>query len=195
MKCAAVICAAGAGSRMGQNKALCHIGTRTFLDFIVRTLLDVTTEIKPIVVVTGAEAEAVRRIHADLPVVWAHNDAWRTTYMLESLVCGLACVPDECDVIHWPVDCIGVSAGDIARLLEVPREFVSVLGVGGIPGHPVRFTAEMLHELRTPGNGFRSLRDFFSLYPCKVVESSEPVLMNCNDPQSLADFIARRAKL
>lgn len=195
MKCAAVICAAGAGSRMGQNKALCHIGSETFLSSIVRTLKNVTTKIDPIVVVTGAQDELVRLRHADLPVVWAHNALWQTTHMLESLVCGLSLVPDDCDVIHWPVDCLGISVPDLERLIGVPDNITGVIGVNGKPGHPVRFSANLMRELRCKTHGFQTLKDVFLSCPHAVIDASGPVMMNCNDPRALSDFVARMGKM
>ena len=195
MKCAAVICAAGAGSRMGQNKALCHIGSETFLSSIVRTLLDVTIQIEPIVVVTGAQQDLVRSRHAELPVVWAHTDLWASTHMLESLASGLALVPDDCDVIHWPVDCIGISSADLARLCDVPEGVTGVIGVNGKPGHPVKFGAALMRALRRHDQVYQTLKDVFLSSPYTVIEASGPVLMNCNDRRELADFVARMGKL
>ena len=195
MKCAAVICAAGAGSRMGQNKALCHIGSETFLSSIVRTLKNVTTKIDPIVVVTGAQDELVRLQHAALPVVWAHNALWQTTHMLESLACGLSLVPDDCDVIHWPVDCIGISSPDLARLLDLPEGQTGVIGVNGKPGHPVKFSADQMRELRQKTHGYQSLKDVFLSRSYTVIDASGPVMMNCNDPRALSDFVARMGKM
>ena len=147
-----------------------------------------TIQIEPIVVVTGAQQDLVRSRHSELPVFWAHNPMWQTTHMLESLVCGLSLVPDDCAVIHWPVDCIGISSVDLKRLCDVPEDQMGVIGVNGKPGHPVRFCAAQMHELRHKENHFRTLKDVFLSCPYTLIEASGPVLMNCNDPRALADF-------
>ena len=192
MHCAAVICAAGAGARMGQNKALCRLESETFLESIVTVLKSVTApQISPIVVVTGSQADLVRQIHETLDVVWACNPQWQTTHMLESLTCGLQYVPAGYAVLHWPVDCIGIHHDDLIHLLSAPPAPFTVLACDGKPGHPMRIAPEWADRIRCGQHQFSSLRDFFKECPRSLVEISHHALMNCNDPQTLADFIAR----
>ena len=196
MKCAAVICAAGAGARMGKNKALCAIESETFLSSIVRVLQSmVAPPVSPIVVVTGSQSELVQQTHHSLDVVWAHNPDWQSTHMLESLTCGLQFVPTGNHVLHWPVDCIGIDRDDLCKLLNAPPEQFAVLSFGGKPGHPMRILAEQADILRSGQHHFTSLHDAFEDYPRLLIEASHTALMNCNDPQSLKDFIARRQHL
>lgn len=197
MKCAAVICAAGAGSRMGQNKALCCFRHETFLSSIVHVLQSITVpQISPIVVVTGAQVEEVRHAHQHLNnLIWAHNNDWNHTHMLESLTCGLKHIPALSFVLHWPVDCIGVVSDDLKNILNAPEDQCAVLSYHGKPGHPIRLTPQCADIIRTQNHSYNSLKDVFSDYPRIHIEATSEPLMNCNDPQILADFMARHPHL
>ena len=192
--CDAVICAAGAGTRMGQNKALCRLSpSETFLSSIVNALTN--AGVSKIVVVIGAQAEDVQQCHADLHVQWVINPDWKTTYMLESLTCGIrACTPEH-GILHWPVDCVGVRTSDLIRLLNAPPAPFAALAWHGRCGHPLRISPEKADILRNGLHDFATLRDFFHSAPCRIVEAEHPALMNCNDPQRLADFIASKTHL
>ena len=197
MKCAAVICAAGAGSRMGQNKALCLMGHDTFLTSIVRVLQTmIAPPVSPIVVVTGAQADDVRNAHQNLiGISWVLNPDWETTHMLESLVCGLQIIPSGMNVLQWPVDCIGVQHEDLRLLLNATPAPFTVLSHNGKPGHPMRILAPQADFLRAHPDAYASLKEVFRDYPRQCVEASGAVLNNCNTPQNLADFVASSTQL
>ena len=190
----AVICAAGAGTRMGQNKALCQLSpSETFLSSIVHTLTKAGVD--KIIVVIGAQAETVQQCHANLDVQWVVNPDWKTTYMLESLTCGIRACSPECGIIHWPVDCVGVHPSDLMRLLAAPQAPFAALSFQGKRGHPLRIAPHKASILRTCSHTFTSLRDFFYSDSCICIEANYPALMNCNDPHRLADFIATQNEM
>ena len=190
----AVICAAGAGTRMGKNKALCHLSdSETFLSSIVHALQKAGVDL--IHVVIGAQAEIVRDCHAHLHVNWVVNPEWASTYMLESLTLGVRNTPPHTGIIHWPVDCVGVHAEDIQKLIDAEPAPFATLYFDGTPGHPLRIAPEKADLLRTKSHNFASLRDFFHSDDCIRVDAKFPALMNCNDPQRLADFIATHTQL
>ena len=184
----AVICAAGAGTRMGQNKALCRISDdETFLMHIVRTLN--LCGIQQIIVVTGAQSDKVVHTHKKLNVVWAKNDQWQSTYMLESLVCGLQKVPENINIIHWPVDCLFIHPEDLEGLINAPESPLAVLCWHNEPGHPMRISAQMVDFLRNSHHRYASLREFVEQHECLRIEAHHPSLMNCNDRIALDAFI------
>ena len=197
MKCAAVICAAGAGSRMGQNKALCCFRHETFLSSIVHALQSITAPpISPIVIVTGAQACEVQHTHRHLQnVIWCHNPEWMHTHMLESLMCGLQHIPEPSFVLHWPVDCLGITVQDLQNLLNAPKDQCAVLAYHGKVGHPIRLTPECVLSIQSHAHSYHSLKDVFSEFQRLPIEATSEPLMNCNDPQILADFIARHPHL
>jgi molybdenum cofactor cytidylyltransferase len=68
---AAVVLAAGRASRMGSNKLLAELDGEPIVRRTVRAVL--ASRARPVVVVTGHEAEAVRAALAGLDVRFAHN--------------------------------------------------------------------------------------------------------------------------
>lgn len=185
----AAICAAGAGSRMGQNKALCTIYGQTFLRHIVHTLHQVG--IRHIVAVTGAQCQQVRLTHHDLDIIWAHNPNWQTTFMLETLLCALQAIPEHSDIIQWPVDCLCVHPDDLRALLGAPPAPLSILTWHGKPGHPMRISAEIADLMRNASLPMHSLRDLTTSYPCAYIDAAHDALLNCNTPQQLSEFEAQ----
>ncbi len=70
----AIILAAGPGSRMGRAKQLLQIDGQSLVRRTARAALD--GGCAPVVVVTGAHADAVGPELADLPVVLSFNSGW-----------------------------------------------------------------------------------------------------------------------
>jgi molybdenum cofactor cytidylyltransferase len=71
---AAVILAAGNSSRMGRTKQLLHLDGKSLIRRTVEAAAGAS--LKPIIVVTGAEAEAVKGELSGLPVQIAFNANW-----------------------------------------------------------------------------------------------------------------------
>lgn len=188
---AAVICAAGAGSRMGKTKALCTIGLETFLSSIVHCLK--RAGINDIVCVLGADADSIMASHKDLELSWCQNSQWQTTHMRESLYLGLRTLPKHCSVLHWPVDCIGVSDEDLKRLIDTDADLI-IPRYQGQPGHPIRLSAYAAQRYRQSYMDFDTLRDFVASFEPCFVEATGAALMNCNDPKMLEHFLAQRLK-
>lgn len=70
----AIILAAGSGSRMGRAKQLLRINGESLVRRAARAALDGGCQ--PVVVVTGAHADAVAAELIDLPVVVSFNSSW-----------------------------------------------------------------------------------------------------------------------
>ncbi len=194
MRFGAVICAAGGGTRMGQNKALCRLcGDETFLSSIVSSIrsVDMTA---PIAVVVGAQAEEVKTRHRELsaqaPLIWVENTAWQSTHMLDSLMLGISAIPRGHTILHWPVDCIGIMPGDIVKLLTAEDTPFAVLSFRGTPGHPLRIGAQKADWLRDHAASFDTLKSIIHGDRRIFVESDTHALMNCNDPGVLERFRA-----
>src|SRR5262249_51355119 len=68
---AAVVLAAGRASRMGSNKLIAELDGEPIVRRTVRAVLG--SRARPVIVVTGHEAEAVRAALAGLDVQFAHN--------------------------------------------------------------------------------------------------------------------------
>ena len=73
---AAVVLAAGAATRMGKLKQLLPFRGRTLVEHSIRQAIE--TGFHPIMVVVGAEAEAVRSAIATQPVEIVQNEQWQS---------------------------------------------------------------------------------------------------------------------
>ena len=73
-KISAVLLAAGASRRLGRNKLLLEVGGRPVVRRAAAALLG--AEVSEVIVVTGHEAEAVRRALGGLDVRLVHNPAF-----------------------------------------------------------------------------------------------------------------------
>jgi molybdenum cofactor cytidylyltransferase len=88
----AILLAAGSSSRLGQSKQLLEIDGQT----LVRIQASKLMALKPacVVVVTGAEQQAVEQALHDLPLQCLHNSNWQKG-MGSSLACGIAAMPER----------------------------------------------------------------------------------------------------
>jgi molybdenum cofactor cytidylyltransferase len=101
---AAVVLAAGRASRMGSNKLVAELDGEPIVRRTVRAVLG--SRARPVVVVTGHEAEAVRAALAGLDVQFAHNPDFALG-MSTSLRVGIAAV--------------GAVAGALVCLGDMPK--------------------------------------------------------------------------
>jgi len=88
----AILLAAGSSSRLGQSKQLLEIDGQALVRLQASKLL----ALKPacVVVVTGAEQQAVEQALQDLPLQCVHNNNWQQG-MGSSLACGIAAMPER----------------------------------------------------------------------------------------------------
>jgi molybdenum cofactor cytidylyltransferase len=103
---AAIVLAAGRASRMGSNKLIAELDGEPIVRRTVRSVLG--SQARPVVVVTGHDAEAVRAALAGLDIVFVHNPSYAEG-MSTSLQVGLAAA--------GPVDAALICLGDMPRLL------------------------------------------------------------------------------
>jgi molybdenum cofactor cytidylyltransferase len=134
---AVVILAAGGSSRLGRPKQLLAFGNKTLVEHAADTAL--ASGAAQVIVVVGAEADAVREKLSGLPVKIATNDEW-SNGMGTSIRCGLGALNPEiecvvlslCDQPHVTSDLLRDLAN---RQIEsgVPIVASSYDGVGGVP--------------------------------------------------------------
>lgn len=95
MSLAALVLAAGQGSRMGgPNKLLAQLGGRALVRCVTEAAL--ASRLSPVIVVTGHEAPAIVQTLAGLDVSVLFNSAYPDG-LSTSLRCGLAALPPACD--------------------------------------------------------------------------------------------------
>ena len=151
----AIVLAAGAGSRMGRDKATLRVGTGgpTFLEAIEQTLGEAGVELVRVVIAPG-------RPHSSRHAVVNPNPA---AGMLSSIHCGLHALVAPLDaVLIWPVDHPSVTTGTVTALVaafEAAAAPIVVPTYEGRRGHPVLFAASTFHELiaADPSQGARAV--------------------------------------
>jgi molybdenum cofactor cytidylyltransferase len=111
---AAIILAAGESSRYGQPKQLLDFHGKPFVRAIAEKAL--AAGLDPVVVVTGAHAEAVESALEGLPIRFARNEEWRAGQS-SSVRAGLTSI----DPSHSPV------GGAVFLLADQPQVTVEVL--------------------------------------------------------------------
>jgi len=143
---AAVILAAGISSRMGTFKPLLQIDGKTMVERVADNML--MAGANPVVVVTGYHNELVERQLAGRRIVFVHNARYAETQMMDSLLLGLAAVPDTARrILVTPADIPLIKEETIRTLLDAEGAFVRPV-CGGKGGHPIVIDHALLPLLR-----------------------------------------------
>jgi molybdenum cofactor cytidylyltransferase len=150
---AGVILAAGESRRMGFPKALLRYRDETFLDTLIGLF---AARCQPVIVVLGAHSESIRE-RTLRPATFAINADYQRG-QTSSMQCGLRAVPAEAEgVLFTLVDHPAVAPATLDALLavqvhiprppvRVPRPLVRVPRHGGLRGHPIWFSRELIAE-------------------------------------------------
>jgi molybdenum cofactor cytidylyltransferase len=185
---AAIILSAGASRRMGTPKALLVTGGETFLDRLIRVYSEFFS---PVVVVLGAEAEAVRGgLRHPEPAQFVWNERWPLG-QLTSLQCAVAALPDDAaGCFFTPVDCPRVRAETLAALSGAFREnspppLVVVPRHGSRRGHPVGCSRALFAELLAlpPDESARALVHRHTARTCIVDVADAGILDDVDTPE------------
>ncbi|MCB9697057.1 MAG: NTP transferase domain-containing protein [Alphaproteobacteria bacterium] len=140
----AIVLAAGGSSRMGRPKPLLPWGERTLVEAQVRGL---QPHVDRVVVVVGAEEEAVRRVLPRSALVVTAPD-WERTGPSDSARLGLAAVPEARVALVTPVDVVPAPASWLLPLLCAGGTAVPV-SPEGRRGHPILLAGDALARLRS----------------------------------------------
>lgn len=187
---AAVVLAAGQSQRMGPaNKLLELLDGQPLVTRVVDTLL--ATAARPIVVVTGHEADRVRAALSGRDVQFCHNPDYADG-MSTSLCAGIAVLGSE-------IDGALICLGDMPRVR--PAHIEALLGAfdpadgravvvpmhKGRRGNPVLWAARLFPELRTlTGDvGARALLQRHAQVLCTVPMDDDGVLIDVDTAEAL----------
>lgn len=188
MSTAALLLAAGASSRFGgEPKALLRVGERTS----VRRMAEVCVAdgFEPVTVVVGAHRAPIAHELRGLPVEIVDAEQWyegRTA----SIQAGLLAVPEDRDLLFWPVDHPFVLGRTVDALLAARDH--DPLGVWFVPtyhgagGHPVLWRPAVRGEILNlrPDAPVRSLLPEFGPQVCRVPVDDPGVVANVDTPEA-----------
>jgi nicotine blue oxidoreductase len=185
--CAGLLLAAGAGTRMGNPKALVALDGELLVDRAATVLRDGGCE--PVTVVLGAEADQVRRCAGLGDAVVVDNPAWESG-QASSLRVGLEALsaPAVDDgaapaaVLVAVVDQPGLTAAVVRRLINCWRSGgapVAVAGYAGRPRNPVLFDATLLSEVAEAVTGDEGARGW--LAERRATDPASVVIVECGD--------------
>lgn len=192
----AVLLAAGAGSRLGgRPKSLLELGG---VPLIRRQLIALSgAGVDEVVVVLGHHAEAIEAAVRDFPVTLARNPA-PDDGQASSVRIGLQALAGKLDaVVVALADQPMVNAQDIAALIGAFKKrgdaSMVVPRVGGEPGNPVIFEAELREQwLAGDANGAcRRWRDANPGRVCWFDTDNQRYRVDIDTPEDLAQFTER----
>ena len=175
---AAVILAAGASRRLGRPKQLVVYEKETLLARAIRLAKD--AEFGPVIVVLGAEQDAIRASIAAPGIVWAVNEAWQKG-IASSMRAGLSAVaehaPESAGVLFMPCDQPRLSADHLRMVLSAFRAengpCIVASAYAGVRGIPALFPAQVYPQLGLL-SGDRGARALLLDPPCRLLEVSFP---------------------
>ncbi|MFL5239876.1 MAG: NTP transferase domain-containing protein [Rhizomicrobium sp.] len=191
-KIGAVVLAAGASSRMADNKLLVSLNGEPLVRRAVEAALE--SEASPIVVVTGKDAEVTRRALAGCTIDFANNPDF-SEGLSTSLKLGLRQLPENCDgAVIVLGDMPAVTPQLIDRLIAAfnPEEdrAICVATHNGKRGNPVLFARRFFEEIEAI-QGDVGARGLIGTYPelvCEVEAGSDAPLIDIDTPEDLAAY-------
>jgi len=148
----------------------------------------------PVVVVTGAHRGPIAHDLRDLPIRLVDAVDWREG-RTASMQAGLAAIPEDRDVLFWPVDHPFVAESTVDRLVAAPA--ADLLSVWWIPtyegrgGHPVLWRSTIrrdLFELR-PDAPIRSLLPEFGPQVHRIPVDDPGVVANTDTPEEFRESL------
>ena len=147
---AGVILAAGGSQRLGRPKQLLDWQGQTFIAQVVQNALE--AGLAPLVVVTGAESEAVGAAIAGLPVTVVHNPDWQAGQST-SMKAGLAALPAACQAVMFLMSdqphCSPLLIRSVMASYFTQRLPIAAPRIAGRRANPVLFDRETFEALRT----------------------------------------------
>ena len=195
-KVIAVVLAAGQSSRMGTNKLLADVGGEAM---VRRTVDGIAAAVDGVIVVTGRDADHIRRALDGLDVRFVHNPDFAHG-LSTSLRRGIDAVPADADaalicLADMPLVTASVAARLVAAFNPAEHRSICVPVHQGERGNPVLWGRQHFEALRSL-SGDRGARVLFDQYADDVVEVAIPdrsVLTDIDTPEALDDFRSGRS--
>jgi molybdenum cofactor cytidylyltransferase len=184
-----IILAAGRSRRFQENKFLADINGRPLLEKTLDPFLKLDSQIKIVIVVTGAYTEELKPLLQKLKVIQVHNQAYATGGMSSSVKKGLTCLQDQLEKLNGvfihPGDIPFILSQDLLRMiafLEEKSKLIIIPTFENRRGHPLLLHSSLIAELHTLKERDQGLRGFLS-------RSSEKIaFVPLNNPGILQDI-------
>lgn len=192
---AAIILAAGAGTRMGGPKALLEFDGRLLVERAVRAAA--AGGCAPVLVVLGARSDEVRALARLGPASAVDNPVWATG-MGSSLRIGLetaAGLVPECDaalVLLVDQPFVGAPAVRAVRDAWADGARLAAASYAGRRGHPVLFGREHWAAVAASAVGDRGARDFLAGREAEIVHVPCDAVARPDDLDTPEDIPAGR---
>ena len=191
LRSAAIVLAAGRGTRMGsENKLAAELRGKPLVRHAVEAAL--ASRARPVIVVTGHEAERVRAALQGLDVAFVHNPDYAEG-LSTSLKAGLGALPPEIDaaaiLLGDMPQASGVLLDRLIAAIDPERgALVAVPTREGKRGNPVVWARRLFDDLAKV-EGDVGARHLIGLYGEAVVEvpvEDEAAFLDIDTPEALA---------
>lgn len=192
-KIAGVVFAAGASSRMGQNKLLLTLAGETLVHRMVRQVIEAGLD--PVLVVVGRDADDVREAVADLRCTIVDNPDYEEG-MSTSFKASIANIPEEADaVLFMLADQPFVTVDMLKKAVDTYNEGATRLVVSdyeGVMAPPHLWHRDFFEELAS-GSGDQGAKKFINrhLEEATVLHFSGDALFDIDLPEDYERAKAR----
>ena len=201
-KIAAVVLAGGKSSRAGGvNKLLATLSGKPLIAHVVDNLL--ATAARPVLVVTGHQADALSSALAGRDVTFAYNPQYAdglSTSLRQGMVALKELAPNADGALVALGDMPRVTAAQLDRLISAfdPHEgrSICVPTFGGKGGNPVLWGREYFEAMRTVAGdtGARHLIGEHGDQVCEVAMDDDAIFVDVDTPEALAAIGAVAAR-
>ena len=183
-----LLLAAGEGSRFGGAKQLADIAGEPMVRRVARMLLDIGA---PVLVVTGAYADAVEAVLDDLPVSLIRCEDWQLG-MGNSLAAGVRALdhvfPQATAVLVCLADQPLLDTTALRAMLErhrsAPERILACTHAGGIQGPPALFPQGYFSALASL-SGPHGARQLLKQEAARVEAFASPTWLDVDAPEDL----------
>jgi CTP:molybdopterin cytidylyltransferase MocA/xanthine/CO dehydrogenase XdhC/CoxF family maturation factor len=189
---AAIVLAAGTSSRMGRNKLIELVRGKPLIRQAVDAAL--ASQLNPVLVVTGHEADKISVALNGAPLTIVHNDKF-SEGLSASIRAGIAAVPEDCEgAMILLGDMPDISPALIDRLIAAfdpaGGHAICVATAGDRHGHPVLWARPFFPKIMSL-KGDRGARDLLEAHAHQIIEidtGDDAPVADIDTPEALAVF-------
>ncbi|MGI9338715.1 MAG: nucleotidyltransferase family protein [Gammaproteobacteria bacterium] len=187
-KPAAIILAAGASSRMGENKMLKQWRGKPLLCYALGAAMDAKKAglLSFVAAVCGRDARQTAKLLAAADAVVCNADYRRG--IASSLICGLDALPNACcGVVVFLGDMPCICRADIAAVITLWQKSdcdIAAAAYQGKRGHPVLLSARVFNRVRKL-SGDAGARALFDDCDMRLANAGRGVLTDMDTPEQM----------